>query len=352
MKDRSDTYLAVLAELKRRCHETVSGNELAASLGISRTAVWKHIRTLRSRGYQIESQTKKGYRLKSVSHSLMPEEVIPLLQTRWLGRAYEYHEKLASTNDRAMELARSQAVHGTTVVAEEQTAGRGRLRRSWVSPKGLGLYVSMILRPELPPRHGPEITLVAALSLAKFFQDHYALNARVKWPNDVLISGKKVAGILTEMHSDPDCIQFLVVGVGVNVLHRQEDFPEDILYPATSVAMECEKILVEGAGKASLPWSRAQVLAGFLNTFEKIYDFYMTEGLKGLRPNLLEFSAVLGKKVRLQGAEGILEGVARDLTDRGALVLETLEGRQETVWVGDILHLREVEQDEAEPSAS
>lgn len=351
MMDRSSTCLAVLAELKRRSHETVSGNELAAALGISRTAVWKHIRTLQSRGYQIESRAKKGYRLKAWSHSLRPEEVIPLLRTRCFGRTYEYHETIGSTNDRAMDLARSGAPHGTAVVAEEQTAGRGRLRRPWVSPKGLGLYVSVILRPDLPPRHGPETTLVASLALVRSLRDLYTLDARIKWPNDILISGKKVAGILTEMHSDPDRIQFVVVGVGVNVLHGTEDLPADTLYPATSLALEREKLVAETSREEPWPWSRPHVLAGFLKTWEELDEIYMARGLEALRADLIEVSAVLGKAVRVQVSEGIVEGVARDLTDRGALVLDMEDGRQETVWVGDILHLREVRQDAPEPSS-
>ncbi|MGQ9484095.1 MAG: biotin--[acetyl-CoA-carboxylase] ligase [Desulfosoma sp.] len=350
--DRSKTCLAVLAELKRRPDETVSGNELAAALGISRTAIWKHIRTLRSRGYHIESCAKKGYRLRAWSHSLRPEEVIPLLRTRCFGRSYEYHETIGSTNDRAMDLARTGAPHGTTIVTEEQTAGRGRLRRPWASPRGLGLYVSVILRPELPPRHGPETTLVAALALARSLRDLYALNARIKWPNDVLISGKKVAGILTEMHSDPDRIQFLVVGVGVNVLHGSEDLPADTLYPATSLALEREKVVALPSREESWPWSRPHVLAGFLNSWEELYETHMAQGLKALREDLIKVSAVLGKTVCVQVSEGLLRGIARDLTDDGALVLENQAGERATVWVGDILHLRETGQDAPEPFSS
>ncbi|ROR03540.1 biotin--[acetyl-CoA-carboxylase] ligase [Desulfosoma caldarium] len=352
MTGRSSTCLAILAELKRRCHETVSGNELAAALGISRTAVWKHIRTLQSRGYQIESQRKRGYRLKAWSHSLRPEEVIPLLRTRCFGRTYEYHETIESTNDRAMDLARTGAPHGTVVVAEEQTAGRGRLRRPWVSLRGLGLYLSVILRPELPPRYGHETTLTASLALARSLRDLYGLPARIKWPNDILISGKKVAGILTEMHSDPDRIQFVVVGVGVNVLHSSMDLPSDTLYPATSLALERERLGAQPSGEEPWAWSRPHVLAGFLNTWEELDEIYMAQGLQALREDLIAVSAVIGKVVRVQVSERILEGVARDLTDRGALVLDMEGGRRETVWVGDILHLREVQQDAPEPSSS
>jgi len=340
--ERSETYLAVLAELKRRSGQTVSGNELAASLGISRTAVWKHIRTLRSRGYLIESHPKKGYRLTALSHSLAPEEVLPLLQTRLLGRTYDYHEVLASTNDRALDLARAGACHGTTVVAEEQTAGRGRLRRPWVSPKGLGLYVSVILRPDVPPRRGPETTLIAALALARSLRTQWGVDACLKWPNDVLISGKKVAGILTEMQTDPDRIQFLVVGVGVNVLHEAKDFPDDVLYPATSLALEWAKLATDKPQDAAKP-SRAQVLAAFLNTLEGDYEAYLREGLRRFQEDLRKMSVVLGKAIRIQVSDRILEGVARDLTDRGGLIVETRHGALETVWVGDILHLREAD---------
>lgn len=338
MAQRPETLLNILAELKKRQGEAVSGEELAASLGISRTAVWKHIRTLRSRGYLIASVPKKGYRLTGLSRSLRPEEVTPLLRTRWLGRTYDYHESVGSTNDRAMDLARRGAPHGTTVVAEEQTAGRGRLRRPWHSPKGLGLYVSMILRPELPPRCGPESTLVTALALARCFRKHWALDARIKWPNDVLISGRKVAGILTEMQCDPDRIEFLVVGVGINVWHREEDLPAEALYPATSLALERERVL--GGVQETRDFSRSRVLAAFLNTMEELYGIYVEKGLSSFGDDLKTLSAVLGHSVCIRVAERTLEGIARDLTDRGGLVLETPDGRMETVWVGDILQLR------------
>ncbi len=338
MRQRPDTMLAVLTELKKRRGETVSGAELANSLGISRTAVWKHICTLRSRGYLIESVAKKGYRLTGLSQSLRPEEVIPLLRTQELGRCYDYHETIGSTNDRAMDLARDGAPHGTIVVTEEQTAGRGRLRRPWHSPKGVGIYVSMIFRPELLPRCGPEFTLVTALALARSFREQWAVNARIKWPNDVLISGKKVAGILTEMQCDPDRIQFLVVGVGINVFHAEDDLPAEVLYPATSLALEWKQVS-EGAEEA-LSLSRARVLAAFLNTMEELYSVYLNEGLASLGEDLKNLSAVLGGFVRLHVGERTLEGIARDLTDRGGLVLETPDGTLETVWVGDILHLR------------
>ncbi len=339
MAEGPDTVLRILAELKKRQGETVSGRELAASLGISRTAVWKHIRTLRSRGHRIESLAQKGYRLTALSRSLRPEEVIPLLHTRCLGRLYDYHESLASTNDRAMDLARRGAPQGTTVVAEEQTAGRGRLRRPWHSPKGMGLYVSLILRPDLPPRCGPESTLVTALALARCLRERWALDARIKWPNDVLISGRKVAGILTEMQSDPDRIDFLVVGVGVNVEHREEDLPAGALYPATSVALEWARASGNAAGGEE-GVGRAEVLAAFLDTMEELYTEYLEKGLASLREGLKDLSAVLGKAVCIQVGERTLVGTARDLTDRGGLVVETPDGKLETVWVGDILHLR------------
>lgn len=343
MTEQSATMFSILAELKKHPGETISGNNLAASLGISRTAVWKHIRALRARGYLIESRAKKGYCLAAPSQSLRHEEVLPLLRTRFLGRPYEYHEVLASTNDRAMDLARRGAPHGTTVVAEEQTAGRGRLRRPWVSPRGMGVYVSMILRPDLPPRQGPETTLVTALALAHALRTRWALDARIKWPNDVLINGKKVAGILTEMQSDPDRIQFLVVGVGINVLQGEKDLPTDVLYPATSVAVEWAKASASVPLMGAWEQSRAHVLATFLNSMEELYGLYLQEGLGPLREDLKKMSAVLGKTVRIQVSDGVVEGLARDLTDRGALVVETPCGILETIWVGDIVHLREAD---------
>lgn len=342
MNDKEATHRAILRALSEAGGQPVTGEELGRRLGVSRTAVWKQVQKLKAMGYAIESAGKRGYRLQAHADVLLGPQLEMHLTTRWLGRTYEHHESLGSTNDRAMELARSGAPAGTVVVAEEQTRGRGRLRRVWQSPKGRGVYASLVLRPELPPRRGPEMTLVAALALAESIRDQWHLDARIKWPNDVLLSGRKAAGILTEMQSDPDGIQFLVVGTGINVFHDRPDFGENPLYPATSLALELKS--AGGAPPHRPPHlTRARVLAGYLNRLEEVYEGWVRDGLAPYLERLKAASAVLGKQVVVRTGEETVEGWAADISPDGALVLEEKTGGRRTLYVGDIVRLREIE---------
>ncbi len=336
MSDKTATRARILRLLMEHRDRPLSGEELGRSLGISRTAVWKHIHKLRASGYAVESLGKRGYRLKGKPDSLRHEEVFPFLETSWIGKVYEHHDRLGSTNDRAFQLAREGAPAGTVVVAEEQWAGRGRLQREWRSARKKGIYVSLVLRPELPPRHGPETTLLAALALVRCLRKRWELDALIKWPNDVLIQGKKVAGILTEMQSDPDRIKHLVVGVGINVHHGPEDLGSDLLYPATSLGMELRK---KQEGERA-PLTRGRVLAGFLNEMEGIYEKYLKEGFPVFIPDFRSFSAVLGRHILLQVGKERIEGKAVDFSAEGALLVKDREGRLHSCWVGDITRLR------------
>ena len=215
----------ILSFLAEGGEDFTSGAALSDKLGLSRTAVWKHVETLRSLGYRIEAVSSRGYRLVEVPDRLTMLELSPLLSTRELGRTLHSFDSLESTNATAFELARDGAFAGEVVVAEAQTAGKGRRGRTWVSPPGKNLYFSAVLRPELPPQRASELTLVAAVALAETLREA-GVAAQIKWPNDVQIDGKKVAGILTELSADTERVHFVILGVGVNLNADLEDFPK------------------------------------------------------------------------------------------------------------------------------
>ena len=237
MAETSNSEELVLAFLAEAGDEFVSGEAISGKLGLTRAAVWKHVNALRAAGYRIEAVPARGYRLAEVPDRLTALELRPLLNTHDLGRELHCYEELGSTNDRAKELAEEGAEHGEIVVAEAQTAGRGRRGREWVSPPRRNLYFSVILRPELPPSRAAELTLVASIAVCDAARQA-GVDAGIKWPNDLLASGKKLAGILTELATEPDRVHWVVVGVGVNVNSRPEDFPEELRDEATSLLIE------------------------------------------------------------------------------------------------------------------
>lgn len=324
----SSTYRDTLRLLKEEEGSFCPGTVLASRLGVSRTAIWKHIRKLASLGYEIESRPKEGYRLVRTPDLLIPEEVVPYLETSWIGKPYHYFPQIGSTNDEALRLAAQGSPHGCVVVAEEQTAGRGRLRRPWISPARHGIYLSLILRTSLPIRQAPQSTLVAALSLVRVLSARYRLGAVVKWPNDVLIGGRKVTGILTEMQSDQDMIRFLVIGIGINVNHTPDELTGPLRYPATSLAIE-----------SGNPIKRQDVLLAFLHRFEQDYEQFLRKGFSAVLPDLEEASGILGKTIKVHCGEKILRGKAVGFTHEGALRLLTEQNTEETLWVGDVTQI-------------
>lgn len=262
MPATTTTQSEILKFLRENSGNFVSGSNLADRLGISRTGIWKHIRKLKETGYEILSHPKEGYKLIEVPDSLSRGEIVPNLETGWLGLAYHYLDTTTSTNDHALLLAAQGAPNGTVVVAEEQTKGRGRLRRDWLSMPNRGIYMSILLRNPLPVRVAPQSTYLAAVALVKVLRSKFSLPASIKWPNDVLIGSRKVAGILTEMQSDQDYSRFVVIGIGINVNYSRDELGQSFRYPATSIAMEVGRTV-----------KRQHVLLAFLNQLD--------EGLRG-----------------------------------------------------------------------
>ena len=328
MTTADPTHLQVLHLLKEKKGSYVSGTSLASRLKLSRTSVWKHIQNLRSLGYGILSHPKEGYNLTEVPDFLIAEEIVPYLGTSWLARSYHHYRQIGSTNDEALILAAKGAEHGTVVVAEEQTKGRGRLQRSWFSPAGCGIYLSMILRTPLPIQEAPQSSMVAGLALVKVLQENYGLQAAIKWPNDVLIRGKKLVGILADMQSDQDYTRFVVIGMGINVNHRQSDLTGPFRYPATSLAIELGS-----------PVKRRDLLLNVIHRLETEYDRFLKNGFGAMLTEFERASAILGKQLRIQSGKEEFSGMALGFTREGALRLLKGDGKEEVIWVGDVLRV-------------
>jgi BirA family transcriptional regulator, biotin operon repressor / biotin---[acetyl-CoA-carboxylase] ligase len=316
----------ILAFLAEGGEEFVSGATLSDKLGLSRAAVWKHVEGLRGLGYRIDAQPAKGYRLLQVPDRLTELEVGPLLATRDVGRVLHHFESCGSTNAEAFTLAQEGAFHGEVVVAETQTAGRGRRGRSWVSPPGLNVYTSIVVRPEVPPARAPELTLVAAVAAVETLRDAQ-VNAAIKWPNDLVVGKKKIAGILTELAADAERVQFAVVGVGINLNVDPRTFSSELASLATSAIAERGQ---------DVP--RALFVAAFLSNFERWYDLWLDEGFGPVRDAWRTKAQTLGQPVVVKQEPGEWRGVAEDIDESGALLVRTESGLRR-VLAGDVEHL-------------
>lgn len=316
----------VLSALKENLAVWISGETLSEALQVSRTTVWKQIKILETEGYEIDSSPKKGYRLNAPPDILSPDEVQPGLKSNIFGRChYFYYQETDSTNNRARALASEGYPEGTVVVAEKQTAGRGRRGRSWYSPDNQGIYVSMILRPVLPLKEISRISLLTAVAVAETLQTELNLPARIKWPNDILINNRKICGILSEVVTDSDGIEYIVIGIGININNQLQEFPGDLRTAATSVRTESQ-----------CPCSRIKILQELLASFEKHYlnllKDHFTETLEKGR----SLSLAIGQKLRLDTINGFIEGQAIDIDDNGFLLLRDQSGIIHTVMSGEI----------------
>jgi BirA family biotin operon repressor/biotin-[acetyl-CoA-carboxylase] ligase len=317
----------VLSFLAEAADDYVSGEAISDKLGLTRAAVWKHVEALRSHGYRIDAVPARGYRLIEVPDKLTPLELRPLLNTHDVGQVLHWYEEIGSTNDRARELAEEGAEHGEVVIAEAQTAGRGRRGRLWVSPARKNLCFSVILRPDLPPARAPELTLVASVALCDALRQA-GVQAGIKWPNDLLASERKIAGVLTELAAEADRVHWVVIGAGVNVNAREEDFPEELRGEATSVLLERGE-----------PAPRALFAAACLTALEGWIDRHAEEGFAVVREAWRERSMTLGREVTVRTDGREIVGTAEDIDDAGALLVRGPAGL-ERILAGDVALLR------------
>ena len=323
-KGLTDTdALAIILKALKESATPLSGEALAASLGLSRAAVWKRIHRLKALGYQIEGSPRRGYRLLGVPDKLLPAEILQGLKTRYLKGPIHHFEELPSTNDLAKELGSKNAPEGSLVVAECQTRGRGRLGREWDSPPGVGLYVSLILRPPLPPSELPQITLTAAVAVVRALRKSTGVAPGIKWPNDLLVDGKKLGGILTEMETESDQIRYLVVGLGLNVNNRE--FPPPLDQTATSLA------LARGS-----TYSRRRIMRAWLEEFEALYEQFLKQDFGGILDEWREYNVTLGQTVTVRQGPREISGLALEVAGDGALLLRQRTGEVIRVTSGEI----------------
>jgi BirA family transcriptional regulator, biotin operon repressor / biotin---[acetyl-CoA-carboxylase] ligase len=313
-----------ILQVLRDAAEPISGEKLAIQLGLSRTAVWKRINRLKAQGYAIEGSPRRGYRLLTIPDKLLPEEILLGLKTRYLTGPVHHFETLPSTNDLAKDLGARGAPEGTVVVAETQTQGRGRLGREWDSPPGVGLYVSLLLRPQLPPLELPQITLTTAVSMVRAVRRVTGVAPGIKWPNDLLLDGKKLGGILTEMESESDRIRYLVVGLGLNV--NNPGFPPELAGLATSLAL--------ATGRS---FSRVQLLQAWLEEFERLYDRFLRQEFAEILEEWRRHAVTLGKRVTVRQGPREISGQAVDVAPDGALLLSMQSGEIVRVTSGEII---------------
>lgn len=318
----------ILEKLLQSRGEPVSGESLANELSVSRSAIWKHIQALREEGYVIDSSTNLGYSLIKTPDLLMPGEIKAGLKTGVIGKDIKYFKETESTNTIAREIANS-VEEGTVVIAESQTGGRGRLGRKWLSPEG-GIWLSIILKPKMQPLYAPRITLLAGVTVAKTIR-YYGIPAKIKWPNDILINGKKACGILTEIGAEIDMIDYVVVGIGIDANVDTESFPEDIRESSTSLKKELGKNI-----------NRVEFVQRLLEEFELLYIKFQDEGFPQILEEWRSLSATIGEWVKITTASRTLYGEAIGVDNEGALILETGEGKLEKIVSGDCEHLRRI----------
>ena len=308
-----------ILEILEKKGNYVSGEEISKEIGISRAAIWKHVKKLRELGYEIDSKTNEGYKLIRSPDRPVEFELERILDTRVIGKKILFFEEVDSTNNKAKQIALEEN-DGTVVVSEMQTSGRGRRGREWHSPKG-GIYVSFILKPNIPPEKAPQLTLVSSLALVETLNAmNHELNAKIKWPNDVLIRGKKVSGILTELSSDMEKINYIVVGVGVNLNTDQNNLPET----GTSLKLEMKKDV-----------SVNLFLKSFLEKYDSVYQKYLDGDINQIIKLWKDNSDTLGKNVKIIGINETYEGLAKDIDENGALILQ-VDNKEIKVYSGDV----------------
>lgn len=316
----------ILARFLKANGEPISGQALADEFHVSRTAIWKHMQTLKEEGYEFETLKKRGYKLLSVPDKVDLGQLQQFLTTKRYGRQVHYYDSVDSTQLVAHELVRAGAPDGTIVIAEHQTAGRGRMMREWESSEGKGIWMTVIIRPNVAPHQAPQFTLVTAVSIVQAMKASFKnFTPEIKWPNDILVNGKKTTGILTEMVAEADRIQALLIGIGINVNQQREDFPDELQSIATSIALE-EGEQIE----------RVHFVAKVLEFLENYSDHYVKNGFGMIKTLWEESSGTIGKQVKATTLREVVEGEAVSITESGVLEIRQANGEIKSVYSADI----------------
>lgn len=305
--------------------EFISGEEISEKLKISRAAVWKHIEQLRKEGYEITGEPHVGYRLIGLPDRLIPDEISYHLGTKIMGKEIYSYESTDSTMDIAHRLAQSGSPEGTVVFSEGQAKGRGRMGRQWLSPKGKGIYFSFLLKPKVAPNEAPKITLMAAVAVARAIRTATDLSALIKWPNDILIAGRKICGILTEMSAEVNTVRYLILGIGINVNTDKEHLPKG----ASSLKIESGRNI-----------TRLELAKELLREMEKQYHRFKTKGFEEIITEWRALSYMFGERVKVTCQDKRIEGYAVDIDQNGALVVRMDNGFAQHIMAGDVLLVR------------
>ena len=302
----------------------ISGQQLCERFHVSRTAVWKVIEQLKKEGYQIEAVRNKGYRLIDSTDVMSRAEIESLMNTTWAGKKVVYYDETDSTNNQAKAYGEKGEAHGTLFVADMQAAGKGRRGRAWVSPAGSSIYMTILLHPDVLPTKAPQLTLVMAMAVAEGIRKVTGLETKIKWPNDIIVHGRKVCGILTEMSTEIDYINYVVIGDGINV--NQETFPEEIRDTATSLKIETGSSV-----------RRSVLIATIMECFEQFYEVFMTtEDLSGLQERYNAMLVNLGREVRVLEPGNEYEAHALGINRTGELIVRTPDGQEKEIYAGEV----------------
>ena len=305
-----------IIDILRSENNYISGETISKKLGISRTAVWKHIKNLKKNGYEIISFTKKGYMLLSEPDNISPTKIQTYLNTGFVAQNIIYKDEVSSTNDEAKKNA--DMPDGSLFIADKQTAGKGRLGRSWVSPRGTGIWMSLLLKPDIPLSDISQLTLVAGIATSRAIGN----NSMIKWPNDIVIGTKKVCGILTEMSAETDRINYVICGIGINV--NTPDFPAELKNKASSILIE--------TGKET---DRCSLIAKVMNEFEPLYKKFIREGFSPFCNDYKKSCITIGREINVSYHGKDLSGTAVDIEKNGGLVIDTAS-QTVTVTSGEV----------------
>jgi BirA family biotin operon repressor/biotin-[acetyl-CoA-carboxylase] ligase len=327
--------MRILVKLTESLNEYLSGEQLGRELGMSRAAVWKHIRDLRRMGHEIEASTKNGYRLIGKTDIIADIISEGLIKSGLTGTIFDsniiYKQSVGSTNTAAYIMAQEGAPEGTVVIADSQSAGKGRMGRSWQSPPGKGIWMSFILRPDLSANDMQTVTLAASVSVAKTLEQLTGIKPGIKWPNDIILDGRKVCGILTEMNSEIDRVNYIIVGIGLNFSQQEDDFDGNIRDTAISLAMHLKKNGIKLKNNM-----RNDIIKEILKIFDYYYGLMLNSDKAAVIRDWRNYSVTLGSSIKVHSRNGEFCGLAEDITEDGALVIKAEDGGIRIVTSGEV----------------
>lgn len=326
----SSTRHKLISLLSKNTNDYISGQTLSEQLNISRSAIWKHMKELEKDGYVIEGKSRKGYRIIDFPNKLSENTIQWGLNTKWLGKKIIHKTSIPSTQTFAHKEALDGAPNGTVIIANEQTSGKGRIDHHWHSQNEKGIWLSMILRPNLLPYQAPQLTLLTATVIADVIHRLTKLKPQIKWPNDILMNRKKIAGILTEMQAEQDQILYVVIGIGLNILHTKDDFPNDISDKATSLKIETNK-----------QWKLKPFIQEILTTFEKKYETYIDQGFPTVKKEWEFYGFRLNEKIQIQTKNAKWNGRFLGIAEDGALIVNNQNGETNKLYSAEIAWFEE-----------